>query len=203
MVRVHILAGITALLLAGCTVAAPVTPTPTAPAIAASTALPTATPPAAPTPTIVPPPMCQYQWQVLVPPGTVTCPAQTVRESFASWQAFEGGYMLWIEGEDSITILTSDPHQTARADDRYTADMPRTDPNITPPEGLQQPELGFGLVWREEPGIRDSLGWALSGEIRFDIVVQCDDLPTATCYYAVPGGTLAVPPDGAWTFDAR
>jgi hypothetical protein len=37
---------------------------------------------------------------------------------------------------------------------------------------LYQPQRGFGLVWREEPTIRDRLGWALATESGGDTAVQ-------------------------------
>ncbi len=51
---------------------------------------------------------------------------------------------------------------------------PSQDPvssNATPPAGLVEPILGFGKVWREQPGVRDRLGWGkieeVSGSGRF------------------------------------
>jgi len=34
----------------------------------------------------------------------------------------------------------------------------------TPPKGLVEPVLGFGKVWRDQPRVRQTLGWATAGE---------------------------------------
>ena len=34
----------------------------------------------------------------------------------------------------------------------------------TPPTGLVEPIAGFGEVWRDQPGVREALGWAKSDE---------------------------------------
>jgi len=31
---------------------------------------------------------------------------------------------------------------------------------------------GFGLLWREEPGIRDRLGWAIDNESAYETALQ-------------------------------
>jgi hypothetical protein len=41
------------------------------------------------------------------------------------------------------------------------------DPKLVPPEGLLQPERGFGKLWRENPEVREGLGWAKQAEIGF------------------------------------
>jgi serine/threonine-protein kinase len=34
----------------------------------------------------------------------------------------------------------------------------------SPPDGLIEPIRGFGKVWHEQAGVRDTLGWATNGE---------------------------------------
>jgi len=78
-------------------------------------------------------------------------------------QAFERGRMIWREDERRIYALYDD---NAWADFADTFD-PSVDPIVTglqPPAGLQEPAFGLGKVWREQPGVRDRLGWATEGE---------------------------------------
>jgi hypothetical protein len=42
----------------------------------------------------------------------------------------------------------------------------------TPPAGLFEPVRGFGKLWREEPGVRDRLGWAVEPEAPVPIFLQ-------------------------------
>jgi hypothetical protein len=46
------------------------------------------------------------------------------------------------------------------------------DTGIVPPAGFYQPVRGFGLVWREEAGVRDVLGWATAEESSFSAAFQ-------------------------------
>jgi hypothetical protein len=48
--------------------------------------------------------------------------------------------------------------------DTYQEDQPPHDATIIPPAGLYQPVRGFGQVWREEEGVREGLGWAITEE---------------------------------------
>ncbi|HUP27406.1 MAG TPA: hypothetical protein VM409_03150, partial [Chloroflexia bacterium] len=46
----------------------------------------------------------------------------------------------------------------------YYAGEPQPPLNPPPPAGLTAPTLGFGKVWRDNPEVRQKLGWALAGE---------------------------------------
>ena len=43
---------------------------------------------------------------------------------------------------------------------------------IAPPEGRYQPIRGFGKVWRENPQVREQLGWAIAPEQGFEGALQ-------------------------------
>jgi hypothetical protein len=49
---------------------------------------------------------------------------------------------------------------------------PESDPSIEPPPGRYQPIRGFGMVWREQPGVRDRLGWAVEPETGYETAIQ-------------------------------
>jgi hypothetical protein len=93
------------------------------------------------------------------------CPYGTVVGN-AAYQAFGGGYMIWLEGNSTIYVLYADGRYESYADNFREGD-PESDPSITPPEDLLQPVRGFGLVWRTYPAVRDGLGWALAPEDGF------------------------------------
>ncbi len=46
---------------------------------------------------------------------------------------------------------------------------------LTPPPGKLEPKRGFGKVWREEPGVREALGWATQPERSDRAVMQFFD----------------------------
>ena len=93
------------------------------------------------------------------------CPYGTVVGN-AAYQAFGGGYMIWLEGNRTIYVLYAGGRYESYADDFHEGD-PESDPSIVSPEGLLQPVRGFGLVWRTYPAVRDGLGWALAPEEGF------------------------------------
>jgi len=97
-----------------------------------------------------------------------TSQATTVATAF---QAFEGGAMIWREDAVLIYALFSDG-SWAVFDDTWTPGEPEQDPGIVPPEGLLQPIRGFGKVWRNNPEVQTSLGWALQGEAGYTSAVQ-------------------------------
>ncbi len=102
------------------------------------------------------------------------CPAALALSSAGVVQHFEGGTMIWVEEEDQIYVLFDDVHSPGwnRFVDQWDPAEPDNDPTLTPPDGLYQPVRGFGLVWREEPGIRDRMGWAVDEESSFETIVQ-------------------------------
>lgn len=114
-----------------------------------------------------------------LPPGF---PTPTVAEIQVAEQVFENGRMLWVQPVNQIWVLVDEGgnkgpwtiHQ-----DTYEDGEPESDPELTPPDGLFQPERGFGKLWRETPGIRDALGWAVTPE--FGYVSE---------YSYHPGGTM-------------
>ena len=156
---------------------APVIPTPQA--SPTSVPQPTATNPPSPAPTVtisapeiissptLPPCDLVYFFE----PAPETCPAGAPVISAAAEQPFEGGVMIWFEETGSITVFFQDG-RWQRFEDTWTEEQPANDPTIIPPDGRFQPIRGFGKIWREQPEIRDALGWALGVELGFESMAQ-------------------------------
>lgn len=112
-------------------------------------------------------------------------PTPSIGQIYVAEQAFERGWMYWIEPIQQIWV------QTASADgqpvwsvynDTFEEGMPETDPTLDElaPEGTQQPIRGFGKLWRENPEIQERLGWALDDEVGY-----------VTRYEYHPGGRVS------------
>jgi hypothetical protein len=104
------------------------------------------------------------------------CP-ETAITSDAAEQHFERGTMIWIKEYDRIYILFEDvPSGSELAcklfTDEWDPSQPDHDPSLVPPDGLYQPVRGFGLVWRQNPEVRERLGWAVDQETAFVTTVQ-------------------------------
>ncbi|MGC9347496.1 MAG: hypothetical protein ACP5JG_05080 [Anaerolineae bacterium] len=102
------------------------------------------------------------------------CPANAPFITQGSYQPFEKGLMIWledVEGRDVVYVLY-DNYVWDLHEDTWEEGEPDRDPLVIPPEGRQQPIRGFGKVWREQPEVRDRLGWATAGETAYSGVHQ-------------------------------
>ena len=91
------------------------------------------------------------------------CPAETEKGVWAGEEAFQNGVMFWRQDTRKIYALYNNgTWQTY--DDTWTSAEREWDPNIVPPAGLFQPKRGFGKVWRDNPSVRNALGWATMEE---------------------------------------
>lgn len=86
--------------------------------------------------------------------------------------------MIWRGDTRMIYVLYNDG-SWGGFEDTWTPDEPERDQNIQPPPGREQPVRGFGKVWREQPGVRDRLGWALQAEAGYTSPVQAFERGTA------------------------
>jgi hypothetical protein len=121
-----------------------------------------------------------------VPTATLSAfPTETRAELYVAQQDFERGYMFWIQPRDQIWVLVQGDNPNGNSgtwyvyEDIYMEGEPEDDPNIQVPENMFQPRRGFGKLWRETPGLRDTLGFAITPE--FDLTTQ---------YTYQPGGSL-------------
>ncbi|MBI5931729.1 MAG: hypothetical protein HY862_20635 [Chloroflexi bacterium] len=146
-------------------------------------------------------------------------PTPQIEQAIVVEQVFEGGRMFWFRENHKIWIVygtdptnpdqividpaqgewvcfddtfvdgeqESDPAMEPAADAVTTS----TFPSVYPQARVQQPIRGFGKLWREQPELRDHLGWALTAEIEYN---------TRREYLA--GGTVQngayVPAPGEW-----
>ena len=90
-----------------------------------------------------------------------------------AYEEFEHGAMLWMAIEDEYyseqtVIVLYDDGSFDRFTDTWDDSQPVDDPALVPPDGLYQPRFGFGKVWRDAPGVRERLGWALAPETGSD-----------------------------------
>lgn len=85
-------------------------------------------------------------------------------------QPFENGRMFWLEPIDQIWVMIQNENDNRSGiwmvfPDNFEEGDVEIDPKIVAPEGLLQPERGFGKLWRDNPDVREALGWAKQGEI--------------------------------------
>jgi hypothetical protein len=163
------------LALSACTVILPDrSQPPGATTVADDTPAPTATsspePAATMTPTVEPPAAaCPagaawfFTFTIAEPAGV--CPGP-VWEATAVGQDFEGGRVYWYAAEPSdsdrrgtVFVIYNDGFWETFPN-MWQADQPDYDPEIVPPPERFQPVQIIGKVWRENPEVRERLGWA-------------------------------------------
>lgn len=108
----------------------------------------------------------QHLWQQ----AQVGCPTARTTLTWAVWQPFEHGFMIWREDQKTIHHFTD--RQTWQVwPDRWSG-APSTNVHGAPPSGLQAPIRGFGAIWEKEETVFAALGWAKADEKGFCLLVQ-------------------------------
>jgi hypothetical protein len=87
-------------------------------------------------------------------------------------EVFEHGRMFYIQPRDQIWVMVAEDEDQTHGTwsvypDTFIDGEPEFDPSIVPPDGMYQPERGFGKLWRENEDIRAALGWGLTPEFGY------------------------------------
>jgi hypothetical protein len=97
----------------------------------------------------------------------IGCPIEAVAPFDGTLQIFERGVMYWRPTGEIWAIAPS----TSRY--WYAPSAPPVQPGeISAPEGLRAPVLGFGAVWRGIEGVQDALGFATTDEQEAEFAIQ-------------------------------
>lgn len=98
-------------------------------------------------------------------PAQLGCPINgtlTVNQP-AAVQAFERGTMVWVQGTPNYIYVLYNSGTYQRFIDTWQSG--ETAPiSEMPPPGLSEPLRGFGKVWRDNPTVKSTLGWAVAIE---------------------------------------
>jgi serine/threonine protein kinase len=101
----------------------------------------------------------------------IGCPTDGAATSPALVQQFEHGQMIWRQDRYWIYVVYDDGTWEVLEDTWEEGDLP-FDPELTPPAGMHQPLGRLGKVWREQPRVRERLGWAMADEMTFTGIFQ-------------------------------
>ncbi len=98
-------------------------------------------------------------------------PTPIVGQFLVAEQSFENGRMFWLSPINQIWVLTfdEDGNQVWEVyEDTFVEGMPESDPAFEPTNpDLRQPIRGFGLLWRENTRLRESIGYATQEEVGY------------------------------------
>lgn len=108
-------------------------------------------------------------------------PPPEPRITQAAAELFEHGWVLWMGDSRQLYVLTMSAGSkmegtVAVYPENWEQGMPETDARIAAPPGLRQPTRGIGKLWRENPLVRGSVGWAVKdAEGLMMVVTQVGD----------------------------
>jgi plastocyanin len=161
---------------------------------------------------------CPYAYFFISAPtkGWGRCPARPAALTSAAEQLFEGGRMVWLQeipkestrsglaSEGPLIFVFYEDGRWLRFEDTWTTAEPERDPDLVPPEGMVQPQRGFGKVWGNNPQVREALGWASRPEQAFEGAYQHIWVPyyfTRSAYMRTADGRiLLLDANGYWDF---
>jgi hypothetical protein len=126
-----------------------------------------------------------------VPPTPIPGPAVT--QTQASYQPFDGGFMVWESHTGNVVAFYNNGGSLNASYTVYTApqyvnlpDNPVTTPT---PFGRVRPAFGIGKVWGNFLEVRNNLGWALTPEQGFlaTFISSSNSTQSQTCF-TLPDG---------------
>ena len=86
----------------------------------------------------------------------------------SAYEPFQHGAMLWSNKigwyDQPVIYVMFSNGSYQRFDDTFNASVDPESGGETPPSGLYEPIRGFGKVWRNNPSVRNALGWATAPE---------------------------------------
>lgn len=101
--------------------------------------------------------------------AAIGCPLAGASSAASSaYQPFQNGVMIWVstlglQPQAAIyAVFNNGTYQ--RFNDTFQDGVDPASSGAAAPAGLLEPVRGFGKVWRDNPTVRDTLGWATAGE---------------------------------------
>ncbi|MEO1286231.1 MAG: hypothetical protein AAFV93_00580 [Chloroflexota bacterium] len=110
---------------------------------------------------------CTWEWQISNE-HSEQCPLAPSTGDGA-YQTFERGFMIWSAASQSIHVFYNDGRTESFNDGWNGTSYDDVD---TPPDGLINPERGFGYLWHQTERIRTGLGWATNPEQSYTLTTQ-------------------------------
>lgn len=104
-------------------------------------------------------------------PPTVLKPTGPVVETYAAFQWYEGGFMIWRADTEEVLVFPYQANIVQRYPIGMYSGLPDNPVTDEPPQYSIKPINAFGRVWGNFPAARTALGWAGSIELGYTLKI--------------------------------
>ena len=119
--------------------------------------------------------------------------------TFAAYQEFENGFMIWREDSGEILAFVQSTNIVHRFPEAMYDHLPENPIWDSPPHNRVKPIRGFGRVWGNFDYVRQQLGWGLNSEFGYTTTISFTGYPYWIEQYTLPAGTyVEVYTDNSW-----
>lgn len=105
--------------------------------------------------------------QLAYVPSPAAAQQSSSGSTYAAYQEFEQGFMVWREDTGEILTFISSQNILYRFPEATYDKLPANPVLDAPPSGLVKPIRGFGRVWGNFPQVRFQLGWGKVSEFGY------------------------------------
>jgi murein DD-endopeptidase MepM/ murein hydrolase activator NlpD len=130
-----------------------------------------------------------WRFTTVVPPNPTAIPDQY--STGATFQSFERGFMVWRADTGAIRVYiggdTGDLTTYSSLDYGLQPIEPISHTHLGPGTRLM-PINGFNRVWSNVPGVQERLGWAVSNESSYTMILRGTGTGSAVTSFSLPDG---------------
>lgn len=129
----------------------------------------------------------------------------SVTPTYAAYQPFEYGFMVWREDTEEILAFATLPYGYApnivyRFPLSSYESLPDNPVLAQPPAGMVKPIRGFGRVWGNYANVQFELSWGTAAEKGYAAIIEVG--PYGEKITLPSGQTVTIWPDGSWSVQA-
>lgn len=133
------------------------------------------------------------------PSQPVTAQQSISGTTYAAYQEFEHGFMVWREDTGEIIAFVEFPNVIFRFPESTYDHLPENPILEESPSGLVKPIRGFGRVWGHFPHVRSQLGWGTISEFGYTATAAIGlGYPSWERISLPNGSTMEYFPDNYW-----
>lgn len=113
-------------------------------------------------------------------------------ETYAAYQTYENGFMLWREDNGDVRVFLNDGSWQLFPEHSYALN---SDNNWPSPENCLQSVNAFGKIWGAYGDIREAIGCAISSETGYNLQIRSNN---GNFSYSLPDGRTITISGNTW-----